>query len=290
MEALGLVERARSTFFVVTTQGRALAMRRHSRIPVNPAHLELLSRMVGGFESIQVEDCTNLYGVAFKTSFKVPAAVAFLRSRTQCPASGALLLLQAFVNQGLVCRTDGLLEVTEDCVLAVTNLGRVLTRDTSDNIKRRNAAAADVRSLVPPPMPLWKMGAACTIDTVDAIEVARQLTLLFGSLSSRIQPMHMFKGAWSASNAESSDTPFNPAASLFSAIQRVSNWVAQQTLRSISRFGKFIAMANEMRALRNYSGVFAVVLGLSQHCVSRLNLSVPSASETTWATLTGLGS
>jgi hypothetical protein len=46
------------------------------------------------------------------------------------------------------------------------------------------------------------------------------------------------------------------------------------------------SLQSELRSLHNYSGVFAVVLGLSLHSVTRLNIALPNADDSALRELT----
>ncbi len=86
----------------------------------------------------------------------------------------------------------------------------------------------------------------------------------------------------------------NPVTTLFSHIQHLSAWAALQVLdcpsaaASQARLSKLLAVATHLRALHNYSGVFAVVLGLSLHCVTRLKFTLSNSDESTLRELTAL--
>ena len=100
----------------------------------------------------------------------------------------------------------------------------------------------------------------------DVLEIAHQLTLVFSNLYCSIQPYHLLNQDWNDASSK------NPAALLFELIKQLSGWTMRQVLESTERYAKFVEMAQKLRGLNNYSGVFSTVLGLNSHVVSRLKL------------------
>lgn len=124
--------------------------------------------------------------------------------------------------------------------------------------------------------------------------MARQLSIVFQNLYRAIRPTHLLEQRW---NREEEN---NPAFVLFSLIKNLSNLVVRTLLRSPSRvesFRRLLVLGTALLELRNFSGAFAVALGVSQvvwlfcvvktlvflifaqHVVTRLEFSPAAADE-----------
>ena len=102
------------------------------------------------------------------------------------------------------------------------------------------------------------------------------MSLLMHKLYKAMKPCHLFdKKKREKSNC--------PSALLFSLIRGLSNFTALQILKSPNieqTYNYFVEIAKLMMIeLKNFSGGFAVFLGISQHAVSRLGLSLEPVLE-----------
>lgn len=126
-------------------------------------------------------------------------------------------------------------------------------------------------------------------------KVARQLSIVFQNLYRAIRPTHLLEQRWSRESEN------NPAFMLFSLIKNLSNLVVRTLLQSPARsesFHRLLVLGSALAELNNFSGAFAVALGLemcnmfffaifsicfgsgvSQHVVTRLELSPLPADE-----------
>jgi hypothetical protein len=105
-------------------------------------------------------------------------------------------------------------------------------------------------------------------------ELAQQLTLIFHRLYSSVAPIHLVDQAWVKEDRQS-----NPLTLLFETVSRLSTCTASQVLKDPSRVSSFLQAAQLMHSFKNFSGCFALTLGLSMHCVSRLDLGIQGSSK-----------
>lgn len=297
-EEQGLLLRVRPTLFCVTRRGLAPFM---SCAPsaINPLYVDVCKRMVAGYESIPVVPWSSPEGLPFDRTFERKAAVAYLKTRLHTDKPGARCLLQSLCDQGIVARCDGEHNNigTPKSRMAVTRFGHLLLRDlldgasTDDSLKahhrsadssRRGTSSAWLAKVVPPPSSVRanlipftspREGSG-TLDMNDPLELARQLSLVFQGFYRNIRPHHLLKQNWTKPEAQANG---NPVADLFMFVRNLSTWVSLQVLSSPpaeapALFSKLVTLAAHLRSLHNYSATFAVVLGLSAHAVSRLEL------------------
>jgi son of sevenless-like protein len=130
-------------------------------------------------------------------------------------------------------------------------------------------------NLVSPPTSIVpKTGKRVKLLDVDALELARQLTIMESHLYQRIRPMECL----SRSREQKTDHNDN-IARVIQTSNRIANWVADAVLshedskKRALVLKQFILVADRCRSLHNYSGMVAIVSGLNSPPIRRLKRS-----------------
>ncbi|KIY46592.1 ras GEF [Fistulina hepatica ATCC 64428] len=130
------------------------------------------------------------------------------------------------------------------------------------------------KPLGPPPTPvLPKSNKKPKLIDIDALEMARQLTLIESQLFQKIRPMECLQRAREQKQkSESSDN----ITAVIQTSNRIANWVAEQVLskedsrRRASTVKHFIMIADRCRSMNNFSSMIAITSGLNTPPIRRL--------------------
>eukprot|EP01119_Soliformovum_irregulare_P023169 TRINITY_DN8065_c0_g1_i1.p1 TRINITY_DN8065_c0_g1~~TRINITY_DN8065_c0_g1_i1.p1 ORF type:complete len:496 (+),score=148.35 TRINITY_DN8065_c0_g1_i1:166-1488(+) len=123
-----------------------------------------------------------------------------------------------------------------------------------------------------PPAPIVPSG-VINFDTLEPVEIARQLTLVEWGLFKPIAPKELLSLSWQKSDAETRSP------NLLKMIRRfndVSNWVCYTVVKELdikkrsALMKKFILLVDELYKLNNLNGVFEITSGMVGAPVSRL--------------------
>jgi len=124
----------------------------------------------------------------------------------------------------------------------------------------------------PPPTPI--VPATISIETLDPIELARQLTLIEYDMFKTIAPKELLNLSWQnkdkeilAPNVLKMIRRFNDVSTwIYTCLVTEPNLKKRQTI-----LRKFIRTAEECLKLSNFNAVFEITSGLSNSCIFRLN-------------------
>jgi len=151
--------------------------------------------------------------------------------------------------------------------------------------KKKNAPEElTVRGITPPEVKLPKFTTVFTefnLNSVDEIEMARQLTIIDFHIFSQIQPSELYRRKW----MDSDQCHLSPhVTQLSQRSDAVTSWVAlsiisgetkRHRVRSIERF---IKIADNLYRLKNFHTHSAVVKGLSNNSVASLTQTIQELS------------
>jgi son of sevenless-like protein len=145
----------------------------------------------------------------------------------------------------------------------------------------------------PAPKPLLpRTGTRASFLTVDALELARQMSLIDSELLRRIGPFELLGGAWAKENKETNSANLLAMIASFNARSTlvVASIVAETQLKQRAvLLRKMIAVASECRALNNFHATFALVAGLNSAPVHRLQKTWAQLSDRERAAFAALG-
>jgi len=150
-------------------------------------------------------------------------------------------------------------------------LEKALTRKMTGETQARTVTFPEPppTSVVPPNLDFEN----CTVEILDPVELARQLTLIEFELYQKIEPKELLNLNWMSKQKE------QRSPGVLRQIRRfneVSNWVSTSLLQEPNLkkrqklLKKFIAVAEECFKLNNFSSVFQITSGLSKAPVFRL--------------------
>jgi len=133
--------------------------------------------------------------------------------------------------------------------------------------------------LAPPPPPILpkqgiKTSGLQLFFDLDSLELARQMTLMDWRIFSQIKSTEMLNCAWSSEKLKHRSPHVLAMISLFN---KWSNWVCtiitlQPSIKIRAKvMSKFIDVASHLRTLNNFSGCIAILSGLNNAAVYRLN-------------------
>lgn len=130
-------------------------------------------------------------------------------------------------------------------------------------------------NLVSPPTSIMpKTAKRLKLPDIDALELARQLTILESHLYQKIRPMECLQRA----REQKTDHNDN-IAQVIQTSNRIANWVADTVLshedsrKRANVLKQFILVADRCRNLHNYSSMVAIVSGLNSPPIRRLKRS-----------------
>eukprot|EP01128_Nolandella_sp_AFSM9_P001128 TRINITY_DN1123_c2_g5_i1.p1 TRINITY_DN1123_c2_g5~~TRINITY_DN1123_c2_g5_i1.p1 ORF type:complete len:664 (-),score=149.08 TRINITY_DN1123_c2_g5_i1:283-2274(-) len=151
----------------------------------------------------------------------------------------------------------------------------------------------------PPPTPIIPKGSRLfrpdlDVMSIDAKELARQLTLIEFHLFHRIRPSEFLNQSWSKPKLK------HRSPNLLAMIEHFNNlstWVSSMILSPIRLknrvkvWRKFIHVAQSLRELRNYNSMMSVLSGFSNAVVYRLKharAEIPPLDQAAWAEMNDL--
>jgi hypothetical protein len=121
-----------------------------------------------------------------------------------------------------------------------------------------------------------------TLLDLDALEVARQMTLMEEALFRVIRPREFHKQAWNKAGREL-NAPYLNKLTLHA--NKMINWVTTEILKvpetadRAQLISRFIKIAVALRGLNNYNGVMEILSSLHSSAISRLKLSWNEVSK-----------
>ncbi|KAI9324097.1 ras guanine nucleotide exchange factor domain-containing protein [Zopfochytrium polystomum] len=177
---------------------------------------------------------------------------------------------RAILTEMKVFASNQILE--EDAKLSLS-LGKELLRliDRREQGLMKKIVVTDMGRDAPPPI-LPRTLKRIKFLELDALEIARQLTIIESRMYSKIQPTEFLRKAWSE---KESDVALNVKA-MIAMSNQVSGWVAQGILSEKDQPKRkklmvhFISIAEKCRALNNFNTLMAILAGLSTAPIHRL--------------------
>lgn len=133
-----------------------------------------------------------------------------------------------------------------------------------------------MNSQAPPPIVPKNMKKLKFLD-IDALEFARQLTIIESRLYGKIKPTECLNKTW---HKKVGDPSLDPAANVKALIlhsNQLTNWVAQMILtqadvkRRVVVIKHFVAIADKCRSLNNFSCLTSIISALGSAPIHRLN-------------------
>lgn len=133
-----------------------------------------------------------------------------------------------------------------------------------------------LNSQAPPPVIPKNMKKLKFLD-IDALEFARQLTIIESKLYGKIKPTECLDKTW---HRKVGDIQLDPAANVKALIlhsNQLTNWVAQMILtqgdvkRRVVVIKHFVAIADKCRSLNNFSCLTSIISALGSAPIHRLN-------------------
>lgn len=115
-----------------------------------------------------------------------------------------------------------------------------------------------------------------TIEDIHPKEMARQITLLASDIYKKIRVSELLKQAWSKKDKEKNAPN---VLHLINRFNKTSLWVASMCVlpetvpARASTISYFIKVAKEMREIKNFDGMIAIINGLENSSVLRLKQS-----------------
>lgn len=150
--------------------------------------------------------------------------------------------------------------------------------------RRQGEGDPTIRKMILPtsaPLPLLPKGRKIKFLDIEAVEMARQLTLLESKLYNKIKPMECLGKAWSKPD---SDIHAKGIKDTINTSNRITGWVAEAILvqddlkKRAAWIKQFISIADQCRELNNFSTMTAIVSGLNSAPVYRLKRSWDAVS------------
>jgi hypothetical protein len=119
-----------------------------------------------------------------------------------------------------------------------------------------------------------------SLKDIDELEIARQLTLIEFNIFTSITPIEFLSKGWEDPNPKKSQH----LKELINRSHDVSRWVAFSILKGDTKkarakmLEKFIKVADQLRNLKNYQTMYAVIAGFSHAAVTRLGQTLGEIS------------
>jgi hypothetical protein len=148
----------------------------------------------------------------------------------------------------------------------------------------------------PPATPREDGATVASILDHTAVDWARQLTALDSQRWRACKPWEFLNKRWSTKDGQRT-TRSKTISEYIKATNRLSGWVTTDVVREenldtrAKKIAKFIEVAQELRNLRNFNSLMAIVSGLSAYSVSRLRRTwelVPMPLKSTFSDLVTL--
>ncbi|KAI9366778.1 ras guanine nucleotide exchange factor domain-containing protein [Zopfochytrium polystomum] len=112
---------------------------------------------------------------------------------------------------------------------------------------------------------------------IDALEIARQLTIIEAKMYNKIQPVEFLRKAFSDKEPDPAGKPKAPnVKAMITMSNQVSGWVAQGILSEKDQAKRkklimhFISIAEKCRTLNNFNTLMAILAGLNTSSIHRL--------------------
>ncbi|EMC98066.1 hypothetical protein BAUCODRAFT_66762 [Baudoinia panamericana UAMH 10762] len=131
-------------------------------------------------------------------------------------------------------------------------------------------------SQAPPPIVPKNMKKLKFLD-IDALEFARQLTIIESKLYGKIKPTECLNKTWQKKLAEGEQDPAENVKALILHSNQLTNWVAQMILtqadvkRRVVVIKHFVTIADKCRTLNNFSCLTSIISALGSAPIHRLS-------------------
>ncbi|KAK3059036.1 cell division cycle-related protein [Extremus antarcticus] len=126
---------------------------------------------------------------------------------------------------------------------------------------------------------------------IDALEFARQLTIIEARLYSKIKPTECLSKTWQKKLKEGDPDPAENVKALILHSNQLTNWVAQMILtqqdvkRRVVVIKHFVLIADKCRTLNNFSCLTSIISALASAPIHRLNRTWAQVNARTTQTL-----
>ena len=126
---------------------------------------------------------------------------------------------------------------------------------------------------------------------IDALEFARQLTIIESKLYGKIKPTECLNKTWQKKIKEGEADPAENVKALILHSNQLTNWVAQMILtqqdvkRRVVVIKHFVTIADKCRALNNFSCLTSIMSALGSAPIHRLNRTWAQVNTRTTQTL-----
>ena len=147
-----------------------------------------------------------------------------------------------------------------------------------------------LNSQAPPPVIPKNMKKLKFLD-IDALEFARQLTIIESKLYGKIRPTECLNKTWQKKLAEGEPDPALNVKALILHSNQLTNWVAQMILtqadvkRRVVVIKHFVSIADKCRLLNNFSCLTSIISALGSAPIHRLNRTWSQVNARTTQTL-----
>lgn len=129
---------------------------------------------------------------------------------------------------------------------------------------------------------------------IDALEFARQLTIIESRLYGKIKPTECLNKTWQKKLTPGEAEPAENVKALILHSNQLTNWVAQMILtqadvkRRVVVIKHFVAIADKCRTLNNFSCLTSIMSALGSAPIHRLNRTWSQVNARTTASLEGM--
>ncbi|KAF2165046.1 hypothetical protein M409DRAFT_55948 [Zasmidium cellare ATCC 36951] len=147
-----------------------------------------------------------------------------------------------------------------------------------------------LNSQAPPPIIPKNMKKLKFLD-IDALEFARQLTIIESKLYGKIRPTECLNKTWQKKLANGEPDPAENVKALILHSNQLTNWVAQMILtqadvkRRVVVIKHFVSIADKCRTLNNFSCLTSIISALGSAPIHRLNRTWAQVNARTTQTL-----
>ncbi|KXS94909.1 hypothetical protein AC578_7661 [Pseudocercospora eumusae] len=147
-----------------------------------------------------------------------------------------------------------------------------------------------LNSQAPPPIIPKNMKKLKFLD-IDALEFARQLTIIESRLYGKIRPTECLNKTWQKKLAPGEADPAENVKALILHSNQLTNWVAQMILtqadvkRRVVVIKHFVSIADKCRNLNNFSCLTSIISALGSAPIHRLNRTWSQVNARTTQTL-----
>ncbi|KAK4988227.1 cell division cycle-related protein [Elasticomyces elasticus] len=145
-------------------------------------------------------------------------------------------------------------------------------------------------SAAPPPVMPKNMKKLKFLD-IDALEFARQLTIIESRLYAKIKPTECLNKTWQKKLAADEPDPASNVKALILHSNQLTNWVAQMILtqadvkRRVVVIKHFVTIADRCRSLNNFSTLTSIISALGTAPIHRLTRTWNQVNQKTGAIL-----